>query len=219
MGKKLIIKGADFSQNRVEPVATQVYGVTTSDSGQYVDLKIPNGITSSAAIELVFELTSALPVSAECYYLGNTFNNRSHMEVTNNDGRIRAYVNNKYATASQSPWNSSPTLNTRHSLYVSGTITKYDDVTKETSNGTASSEVSISAIRLFVTNDASFSYVANIPNGTLVVSEFKLYSNDGTQLLAHYVAAKDTNNKACFWNVMNDDLCYANSGDLVTVTD
>lgn len=218
MGKRIIIKGADFSQNGIPPVATRVFGVTTSNAAQYVDLNLPTGLTSSAAIKLDFLITQTLAVGNECYYLGNTYNNRSHMEVTNADGRIRAYVNNKYAAAPQSPWNTSPTLNEKHSLYASETITQYDDVTQETSRGTASSPVDISAIRLFVTNAGTFS-VTNIVAGAFVVCGFKVYSNDGTTVLADFVAAKDSNNKACFLNVMTDELFYANSGDLVVVND
>ena len=217
MGKRIIIKGADFSQNGIPSVATRVFGVTTSNAAQYVDLNLPSGLTSSAAIKLDFLITQTLAVGNECYYLGNTYNNRSHMEITNTDGRIRAYCNNKYATASQSPWNTSPTLNEKHSLYVSETITKYDNVTKDTSSGTAHSPVDISVIRLFVTNIGTFSFVTNIVAGAFVVCGFKVYSSDGTTLLADFVAAKDSNNKACFWNVITDELFYANSGDLVVV--
>lgn len=219
MGKRIIIKGADFSQNGIPPVATRVFGVTTSNAAQYVDLNLPAGLTSSAAIKLDFLITQTLALNNECYYLGNTMNNRSHMGVTNADGRIRAYVNGKYATASQSPWNTSPTLNEKHALFVSETTTRYDDVTKDTSSGTASSPVDISAIRLFVTNIGTFTYVTNIVAGAFVVCGFKVYSNDGTRVLADFVAAKDSNNKACFWNVMTDELFYANSGDLVVVNE
>lgn len=212
MGKRLIIKGADFSQNGIAAIATRVKAVTTSVDNQVVKLVIPSALTSSANFRIKFAEAQLITTEVYPAFLGESYSGRTQMVAgAYTDGRIIALMNGKRPSISTPII---PIINRYYDIFVKTNETIIDGVAYQNTVGSAISEVECNGFATLFGR-----YGSNFPASSVLISEFEVYSNDGNTLQAKYVAAKDTSNRACFWNILTDELCYANSGELVAVTD
>ena len=205
MGIKLIIKNADFSENGIAPVATQIKGVKTSVDNQTVKLTIPDDLYTDANYRIKFAVTEALNKGEKLMWLGNTYSGRSDVLCSYTDGRMTFGINGKRLT-SDTPF--IPTQGEYNDVFVQTDKTILNGVEYQNNSGSAVSNISC---------NGKVTCFDNIRTGTVIIQEIEIYSANGQTLKAKYVAAKDSNNRACFWDILTDILCYANSGQLVAV--
>lgn len=205
MGKKLVIKGADFSQNGIAPVATQINGVKTVSDNQVVKLNIPLGLYTDSNYRIKFAVNSVLQNGEIPFYLGDTFSGRSDVMCAYTDGRI-VFTINGMRLHSNTPF--IPTQGEYNDVFVQTDKTILNGVEYQNTAGSALSNVDCNGkVTLF----------SSIRAGLCTIQEISIFSADGQTLKAKFVAAKDADNRACFWDVLTDELYYANSGELIAV--
>lgn len=206
MGKKLIIKGADFSENGIAPIAVQIKGVKTSVDNQVVKLTIPADLYTDANYRIKFAVTETLNNAEKIMWLGNNYSGRSTVMCAYTDGRIAFTINGKRLDGPAFI----PSIGEYNDVLVNTDSTVLNGTEYQNTEGTAESNVSC---------DGKVTCFSNLRAGTAIIQEIEIYSADGQILKAKYVAAKDANNRACFWNILTDTLHYADSGQLVAVTE
>lgn len=206
MGKKLIIKGADFSENGIAPVATQIKGVKTSADNQIVKLTIPADLYTDVNYRIKFAVTEALNNAEIIMYLGNNYSGRSDVMCAYTDGRVAFTTNGKRLSGTTFI----PSVGEYNDVLVKTDLTILNGNEYQNTAGTALSNISC---------DGKVTCFSPVRAGTVIIQEIEIYSADGNTLQAKYVSAKDTNNRACFWNILTDELFYADSGELVAVTE
>lgn len=109
-----------------------------------------------------------------------------------------------------------PTVNTYNNVTSTFETTTINGQSLANTLGTQETDVSIEGkIRLYGEDTATQQF----PAGSLIFQEIKILDPDNGSTIVDYFAAKDKNNKACFWDILSDTLCYANSGDLVAIMD
>lgn len=212
MGKKLIIKGADFSANGIPAVANRIKGVTTSATGQSVSLSVPSDLTTAFSYEMEFcELALQNVNGLMFFHTGTNYQgDRTLAKVGHTDGRLLFFNRGKRQSSLIIP-----TIGEYHKASSTYETTVYDGTSSENSVGSLQTDVSINGtIVLFPTYDGKAVGV-----GQLIISELKILSADKSEVYADYVAAQDRNGRVCFWDLLTDTLCYANDGELVAVTD
>lgn len=212
MGKKLIIKGADFSTNGIPAVASRIKGVTTSATGQSVTLSVPSDLTTAFSYEMEFCELTLQKVNGQMFFHTGPYyqGDRTLAKVGHTDGRVLFFNRGKRQSTLIVP-----TIGEYHTVSSSYETTVYDETSSENSQGSLQTDVSINGtIVLFPTYEDKV-----VDAGQLIISKLKILSADKSEVYADYVAAQDRNDRVCFWDLMTDTLCYADSGELVAITE
>lgn len=167
MGKRLIIKGADFSQNAVGDLFVEIASLT-SDQNARIDTGIGGG-NNNLSIEIDFLVN---PDSTGMYVLGNqvSTSHRVTRIIMQALTGMRTFVNSLPATPSGTS-NIPFSTNTRHHVVMDRTTTSVDGTEYSTTLDDSGTENNTNII-LFHGN-----LTATSVKGTITIYYCKIYDN------------------------------------------
>lgn len=211
MGKKLIIRGADFSENGISSVMIKS-GLKTTADNQFIE------ILGVGGVEHIYPTSYKLKAS---FSIDRSKTTQGDLEYGfgSNKTQIIPYVNSSgTANVVAFSWGSIEAINKGQGLVTDFVVEMENG--KVTVNGNeyavTTGESSENHFGVFGKLNTSGTLEHGSKEGYLTFKDLKIYDG-GNELIGHYRPCVDANGVACIYESVNDKYYYANSGSLIAI--
>lgn len=205
MGKKIIIKGADFSRNALPKEYTVLSWIQATSGGQTFESNVLR--TQNMKLEATFAVPAdyVIPTTSWDYMAGNPSSGDSNIYLGyNNNKRCYGYIQGISVNTSTSGLIND---NNFHVVAVSDDGIELDGVIKGTFSGSTTMGGDATSPLFFVGMGAQYP-------SALRFSEFKVWSDkdDPSSLILHLKPVKKSDGTVCLINVLTGDYLYTMNG-------